>query len=1042
MDMDIDFDLNGLLFADDNDDDQLDFSMTGLETVLASSAVRKDTPLAGILEPKYQDVDPRIYFPDFKPRGPLRFSRMMGSNPKILEQNMLWSQCRTFCKNVDERGMSKKGELQLNIGQIFTKEQCVRDQTDLLLKSEWEILQADEDVEPPPWRFGPAQIWYDRLKVPIDVNSFDYGFKLSDPIVSEQPPSNELLPVNLLHWEDDIIMDSQDYMNHEEIPQSYSFLPDIFGPTSSHSIFPADNYELEHTRWEDDVILDPDNMSAIPKPRVLTIAYEDDPTLFNAPDDYGKRRFATRNTDKKSSQFTRKSKIVLNQVQRRQKQEEEEMDDQTGQNAVKDVFNMSNDEYYVPKNVHRAIGTGSAVQHSNPAQTIDYILFPTHVDANSLRQLYRLPPPEKVMELLVRHEILIQNVRSSSDGGDNTDLFRMRTLKDLSARDGTLVCIEYSEEHPPLLSQPGMASKIRNYHQRKGQKEVDKRFEFGETAFAMKSPFLGNINDGQSLQAIENNMYRSPIFQHKAPFTDFILIRCADGLFLRECPAVFVAGQECPLYEVPAPSSKKATAFVRDSIMMFIYRLFSKSEHQPRRLNMKDIREAFPDNTESSIRKRLKLCADYTRSSDPGQNYWALRDDVRMPSDEEIFAMVTPEMFCANYSMRAAEQRLKDSGYGDKNVLAPEKTEDADDQVSIESEVKCAPWNTTSSYISALNGKCILDQTGIADPTGCGQGFSYVRVTQKARQINTPKAPKRTVTGTNADLRKLSLKDAKEICRSYGIREEEINSLTRWEVIDVIRTLSTQAARTNMEVDGMERFARGRLSMSLADAQDGYKKYCQRIFDLQNKVLASANQSENSDTERASKFEEEEESDRLALQLMLHGDGKKTPELPVESNAIRKLVIHRVFTDADGVESERVEIVANQRVVEGYDKVRTTKDAEFIKTYAVMDDEYKEECRKRKRRLQDKVRREKRKEQKAKDEANGLIAPRPKKTPSAKKPIKVSVLKIKCGACGQSGHMRTNKNCPLYAQRIAEKQKKKDAELNEETVGDVCKILI
>ena len=34
--------------------------------------------------------------------------------------------------------------------------------------------------------------------------------------------------------------------------------------------------------------------------------------------------------------------------------------------------------------------------------------------------------------------------------------------------------------------------------------------------------------------------------------------------------------------------------------------------------------------------------------------------------------------------------------------------------------------------------------------------------------------PKRLVTGTNADLRKLPLKEAKEICREYGVKEEEV----------------------------------------------------------------------------------------------------------------------------------------------------------------------------------------------------------------------------------------------------------------------------
>lgn len=36
------------------------------------------------------------------------------------------------------------------------------------------------------------------------------------------------------------------------------------GPGPTHSIFPADVYELENTKWEDDIILDSENMTTIP----------------------------------------------------------------------------------------------------------------------------------------------------------------------------------------------------------------------------------------------------------------------------------------------------------------------------------------------------------------------------------------------------------------------------------------------------------------------------------------------------------------------------------------------------------------------------------------------------------------------------------------------------------------------------------------------------------------------------------------------------------------------------------------------------------
>jgi hypothetical protein len=52
-------------------------------------------------------------------------------------------------------------------------------------------------------------------------------------------------------------------------------------------------------------------------------------------------------------------------------------------------------------------------------------------------------------------------------------------------------------------------------------------------------------------------------------------------------------------------------------------------------------------------------------------------------------------------------------------------------QLKMDDEVKVAPWNTTRAYIQAIKGKCLLQLTGPADPTGCGEGFSYVRVPNK-----------------------------------------------------------------------------------------------------------------------------------------------------------------------------------------------------------------------------------------------------------------------------------------------------------------------
>ena len=47
------------------------------------------------------------------------------------------------------------------------------------------------------------------------------------------------------------------------------------------------------------------------------------------------------------------------------------------------------------------------------------------------------------------------------------------------------------------------------------------------------------------------------------------------------------------------------------------------------------------------------------------------------------------------------------------------------------SQVRAAPWNTTHHFINAMKGKYQLSVSGPADPTGCGEGFSYTRLNPK-----------------------------------------------------------------------------------------------------------------------------------------------------------------------------------------------------------------------------------------------------------------------------------------------------------------------
>ncbi|CAF4418408.1 unnamed protein product, partial [Adineta steineri] len=133
--------------------------------------------------------------------------------------------------------------------------------------------------------------------------------------------------------------------------------------------------------------------------------------------------------------------------------------------------------------------------------------------------------------------------------------------------------------------------------------------------------------------------------------------------------------------------------------------------------------------------KRLKTSADFRRTDDC--NSWILRNDFRLPTEDEIHDLIKPEFCCAYASMTAAEQRLKgissrcsigfedetrliivsiDAGFRDKYNLGFD--DDDDDEQSnhlseLDDEILQAPWNTTRAYLSALKGKCSIHAFGI-----------------------------------------------------------------------------------------------------------------------------------------------------------------------------------------------------------------------------------------------------------------------------------------------------------------------------------------
>ncbi|XP_054274106.1 transcription initiation factor TFIID subunit 1-like [Macrosteles quadrilineatus] len=1025
------------------------------------------------------------------------------------------------------------------------------------------------------WRFGPAQVWYDMLDVPETGEGFNYGFKIKEKTEEEEQESQEGFPedaflmVSQLHWEDDVVWNGDD-IKHKVMQKLNSktnaagWLPssgnrtaqafsqpgkgvpqlpgnvrlatssistpgskqnkslmmggknqsrpgDDNGDDTWYSIFPVENEELVYGTWEDEIIWDAENMSNIPKPKILTLDPNDENIILGIPNDIDPAKQRIESTTpvkvKIPHPHVKKSKILLGKAGVINVLEED-TPPPPPKSPDRDPFNVSNDSYYQPRSsetvLRLKVGGGNLIQHSTPVVELRAPFVQTHMGPMRLRNFHRPPMkryshgplahpgPHTVIPLtkhIKKKAKQREQERMASGGGD---VFFMRTPEDLTGKDGDCILVEFSEEHPPLINQVGMCTKIKNYYKRKAGKDSGPPdYKYGEVAYAHTSPFLGVLPPGKSIQVVENNLYRAPIYEHKIPNTDFLVIRTRQQYCIRELDSLFAAGQLCPLYEVPGPNSKRANNFVRDFLQVFIYRLFWKSRDTPRRIKMDDIRKAFPSHSESSIRKRLKLCADFKRTG-MDSNWWVIKPDFRLPTEEEIRAMVSPEQCCAYFSMIAAEQRLKDAGYGEKFIFTPQEDDDEDLQLKMDDEVKVAPWNTTRAYIQAMKGKCLLQLTGPADPTGCGEGFSYVRMPNKPTQSKEEQEaqPKRTVTGTDADLRRLSLNNAKALLRKFGVPEEEIKKLSRWEVIDVVRTLSTEKAKAGEE--GMTKFSRGN-RFSIAEHQERYKEECQRIFDLQNRVLSSyevlstdegeSSDEDSSDIEEMGKnienmlankktstqlsLEKEEQERQELRKMMIMGDNENDPRRKKDvkkdgddmdsianytGQPGRVLRIYRTFRDAEGKEYTRMEVVRKTAVIDTYVKIRSTKDDNFIRQFATLDDAQKEEMKREKRRIQEQLRRIKRNQERERitagynrnpsnsfstlgqntlmgdsNESSGpATSPskpifggsKPAATPTPprrRKPNKLKPdLKLKCGACGNVGHMRTNKACPLY----------------------------
>ncbi|WVQ71168.1 hypothetical protein IAR50_000693 [Cryptococcus sp. DSM 104548] len=414
--------------------------------------------------------------------------------------------------------------------------------------------------------------------------------------------------------------------------------------------------------------------------------------------------------------------------------------------VVLDPFNISNDILYKAsegaKHIRQTFGA-IEVFHSQPAKVLQLPFYKTTLTKSEARAWHR-PPLQFPTGVTLTFSKLKHNVsaganvkkKTVSDPGE-----KFKTTKDLTLTEqGTFVLLEFSEEYPPIMSNYGMGTTIVNYYRKMDDNDDNPpKLEFGQSSVLNPGdaePFLlGYVDKGKTTQVIHNNLIRAPIFEHKPETTDFLCIRqTVNGhvtYHIRPIKHIFTVGQTVPNEsEIHGPHARKNTNTAKMRLMIIAWLLINKSKQK--RFKIGKLLKYFPDQTELQMRQRLKVKGNeflmYARAPGPNQGYWMLNPDYAFPDErQQVLEMCPPEHACLYEAMLAGARHLYDAGY----KKTAEGGHEDEDEASLDIEQRLAVWSTTHNYKLAEAQKAWLMVHGEGEPTGRGEGFSFLRANMK-----------------------------------------------------------------------------------------------------------------------------------------------------------------------------------------------------------------------------------------------------------------------------------------------------------------------
>ena len=435
-------------------------------------------------------------------------------------------------------------------------------------------------------------------------------------------------------------------------------------------------------------------------------------------------------------------------------------------------------------------------------------------------------------------------------------------INDLTGTKGTLILLEQTSECPPFILNVGMTSRLVKYWHQSTPDDIPRQMDSLTHLIKpdQESPFIAPIQKSKFVCSISCNLFDVPVAKHEVSQCDFLLVRgmernqktkCIEPtntFYIRRVNAYYCAGLLEAKQRVMRPNKKTTQEFVSNYIKAILINIFRGTEQLPPKKKIQVasvLKEFFPDQNELKLREVLKKFAQHFRNH--GNGYWEPRNQNELTQKFQEIS-IQPENVCSYQSMQAGFKRLRRSGvnilirsrkvYQQIKNLKGELTKRV--AYKIEMELMKTPWARTENFTKAFEGQ--LMEISRAD-----NGEEIVR-SKGRRGKNEGKEQgeqkKQARHGTSSDLRVLTIPQLNEKLKQYKVTMERINKLSRWQRVKLLKELVNEKAQQGIVNDDITKFARGPRSEFQAKVEE-YKKIYESSF-RNNLVFISSSTNDDS----------------------------------------------------------------------------------------------------------------------------------------------------------------------------------------------------